>query len=130
MSEVRDDLRYIKSHEWIRIEDDVATIGITDFAQSQLGDLVHIELPEVDRVLSVDDECAVVESVKSASDVYSPVAGTVIAINEDLNDTPEMINNEPYDAGWLFQIKLNDDNNGVEDLLAADEYAAIIADEE
>jgi len=130
MSEIRDDLKYIRSHEWVKIEDDVATIGITDFAQSQLGDLVFIELPEMDRVLSIDDECAVVESVKSASDVYSPIAGTVIAVNEDLTNTPEIVNNEPYDAGWLFQVKLNDDNNGVDDLLSADEYAAIVADEE
>ncbi len=106
MSNIPDNLRYTRSHEWIREEDDGSlTIGITDHAQDSLGDLVFVELPEVGRKLNAGDEMAVVESVKAASDVYAPVSGEVIAVNEPLTDAPESVNGSPYEDGWLVRIK-------------------------
>ena len=105
MSNVPAELRYTKSHEWVRREDDGSvTIGITDYAQEQLGDLVFVELPEVGAALDAGAECCVVESVKAASDVYSPLAGEVVAVNETLADAPESINSDPYGDGWLFRL--------------------------
>lgn len=105
MTELPESLKYAKSHEWSKLEaDNVVRIGITDFAQEELGDLVYIELPEVGQQLDIDQQCAVVESVKTASDLYSPVAGIVIAVNEAVIDAPEQVNDEPYDT-WLFCIK-------------------------
>jgi glycine cleavage system H protein len=100
---------YTETHEWVEADDDVATIGITDFAQSQLGDVVFLELPSVGRMLEAGDSFGVVESVKAASDLYSPVAGTVVEVNETLSDAPETVNREPYGAGWLIKVRLNGD---------------------
>lgn len=123
MSNIPADLRYTKSHEWVRVESDgTMTIGITDHAQAELGDLVFVEVPDVDRELKVGDACAVVESVKAASDVYAPVSGKVVAVNEKLADAPETLNDDPYGEGWLF--RLEGDTAQAEQLLDADAYGA------
>jgi glycine cleavage system H protein len=122
MSEILDDLKYIDSHEWVRVEGDgTVTVGITDHAQELLGDLVFVEFPEMDIDLSAGDECGVVESVKAASDIYSPLSGKVIAVNEELSDTPELVNSSPYQDGWIFKLKLADENE-LDSLLDADGY--------
>ncbi len=124
MSNLPQELKYSKSHEWVREEaDGTVTIGITDHAQGLLGDMVFVELPELDRELGVEEECAVVESVKAASDVYSPVAGSVAEVNSAVEDSPELVNQDPYGDGWLFKLK---DVSGMEDLLDADAYAATV----
>lgn len=106
MSEIRSELKYLSSHEWARIEEDgTVTIGITDYAQNSLGDVVFVECPEVGSAVSVGEQAAVVESVKAASDIYSPLSGEVIAINEALEDTPELVNNSPFDDGWFFKVQ-------------------------
>lgn len=115
MSNIPDNLMYDASHEWIRIEGDVATIGITDHAQDQLGDLVFVELPDVGDELEKGDSCAVVESVKAASDVYSPLSGEVLEVNEELADSPESINESPYEAGWLFKLRVTGDTDHLVD---------------
>ncbi len=108
MSDLPENLKYAKTHEWSKLEDDdVIRIGITDFAQEELGDLVFIEFPEIGKQFKAGEQCAVVESVKTASDLFSPVSGTVIAVNETLSDAPEKVNDGAYDA-WLFCIKAND----------------------
>ena len=127
MSNIPDSLRYAKSHEWVRIEGDTATIGITDHAQAELTDVVFVELPETGRVLAVGDNCAVVESVKTASDLYSPVAGTVLEINAALADTPELANDSPFDEGWFFKLKLDGEPDTAH-LLDAAGYAAQIGE--
>ncbi len=99
------ELRYARTHEWVRIEDGVAIVGITDFAQDQLSDVTYVELPSVGDQLAAGEECAVVESVKAASDIYAPVGGAVIEINESLNDQPELINQDPYGSGWMFKLE-------------------------
>jgi glycine cleavage system H protein len=120
-------LRYTSSHEWVRTEDDgTISIGITDHAQEALGDLVYLELPEVGRVLVAAEACAVVESVKAASDVYAPVAGTVIAANSAVTDAPEQVNREPY-ATWFFRMRPADASS-VANLLDAKGYEAMIGD--
>ena len=124
MSNLPQELKYSKSHEWVRDEGDgTFTVGITDHAQGLLGDMVFVELPEQDRELGVEEECAVVESVKAASDVYSPVAGTVAEVNGAVEDSPELVNQDPYGDGWLFKLK---DVSGLDELLDADGYAATI----
>jgi glycine cleavage system H protein len=100
---------YTETHEWVQVDGDIATIGITDFAQSQLGDVVFLELPSVGRMLEAGDSFGVVESVKAASDLYSPVAGSVVEVNEALSDAPETVNREPYEGGWLIKVRLNSD---------------------
>jgi glycine cleavage system H protein len=100
---------YTDSHEWVQADGDVATVGITDFAQSQLGDVVFLELPSVGRMLEAGDSFGVVESVKAASDLYSPVSGSVIEVNQALADRPEIVNREPYEGGWLMKVRLNGD---------------------
>src|SRR5690554_5410780 len=126
MSNIPTHLQYTESHEWITVSDEgIATIGITDHAQEALGDLVFVELPEVDDEVSQGDPCAVVESVKAASDLYAPVSGRVVAINEELDADPAIINSDPYDDGWLFQIKLNDSSE-LDDLKDADAYAEML----
>ena len=122
------ELRYTTTHEWVRIENDTATIGITEHAQSLLGDLVFVDLPTLKKGLAVGDDAAVVESVKAAADVYSPVDGEVIAVNTDLNDKPELINQEPYGAGWLFKVKLVGELPL--SLLSATDYQAMLNEEE
>lgn len=126
MSEVPSELRYAKSHEWVRVEEDgVVTVGISDHAQALLGDLVFVELPEVGTELAAGDECCVVESVKAASDVFMPISGEIIEINETLADEPEIINAAPYDNGWLFKVQPSDQDE-VEELLDAEAYQAEI----
>ncbi len=127
MSNVPADLKYTKTHEWVRVEDDgSATVGISDHAQDLLGDMVYVELPEVGRDLNTGVECAVVESVKAASDVYAPIAGEVIAVNDQLQDAPDLVNKAPYGDGWLFRVRPSGDLGG---LLDADAYNQLLADE-
>ena len=129
MSEIPSELKYTKSHEWIRSEDDGSvTIGITDHAQELLGDLVFVELPEVGSAMSAEDTVCVVESVKAASDVYMPVSGEVVAINEALSDAPETINDSPYDDGWLIRVTPSSPDE-LDDLMDADAYDAEIAED-
>ena len=109
MSEIPAELRYAASHEWAKVEDGVATVGISDPAQDAMGDLVYVELPEVGQVVAAGDETGVVESVKAASDIYSPVSGEIVEINEALEDEPELVNNVPYEGGWLFKVQLTDE---------------------
>ena len=124
MSDIPGNLRYAKTHEWIRLEGDgTATVGITDHAQDAMGDLVYVQLPEVGEQKTAGDETGVVESVKAASDIYAPVDGEVIEVNTALEDTPELVNEDPYDRGWLFKLRVNDEKQ-VEDLLTADQYQA------
>ena len=123
MSNLPSELRYASSHEWARLEDDGSiTVGITDHAQNQLGDVVYVEVPDVGLILSAGDDAGVVESVKAASDIYSPVSGEVIAVNELLEGEPELVNSEPYDGGWFFRIMPADESD-FDDLLSADGYA-------
>ncbi len=112
---------YTKEHEWIRVEDDTATVGITDFAQGQLGDFVFVEVPEAGKQLSQGGEAAVVESVKAASDVYSPVSGNVVEGNQALVDDPALVNSDPEGAGWFFKVTMSDTHE-VNDLMNADQY--------
>jgi glycine cleavage system H protein len=125
MTNLPTDLKYAPSHEWARLEkDNIVRVGITDFAQQELGDLVFIELPEVGRKLTEQEQCAVVESVKTASDLFSPVTGVVVAINESVADEPELVNDDPYGT-WLFCIKA-DDLSGLNNLMDAKEYQNMI----
>jgi glycine cleavage system H protein len=107
MSNVPSDLKYAKSHEWVRVTGDTAVVGITDHAQHELTDVVFVELPEVGRIIKAGEACAVVESVKTASDIYSPVSGQVIEVNKSAVDDPALVNREPYAGGWFFKIKLS-----------------------
>ena len=130
MSNVPSELRFTKSHEWIRLEDDGSvTIGISDHAQDLLGDLVFVETPEVGSTYATGDDCAVVESVKAASDVYSPLSGEITEINEELADAPEVINTDPYGKGWIFKMTLADAGE-IDGLLDATAYSDQIAAEE
>jgi len=119
---VPENLLYRDTHEWVNVED-VATVGISDFAQQQLGDITFVELPEIDQEISQNDEVAVVESVKAASDIYSPVSGKVVELNEALEDRPELVNSDPYGEGWLFKVELSDDSE-LDALMKAEEYEA------
>lgn len=126
MSDIPGNLRFAKTHEWIRLEGDgTATVGITDHAQDAMGDLVYVQLPEVGEQKTAGDEAGVVESVKAASDIYSPVDGEIIEVNTALEDAPETVNEDPYDRGWLFKLRVNDPKQ-VESLLTADQYQAQI----
>lgn len=129
MSDIPNELRYSKSHEWIRQEKaDVYTVGITDHAQHQLGDLVFVELPDVDVDVNAGDEVVVVESVKTAADVYSPLTGKIIEVNETLQSQPAMVNQDPYGDGWLYRIKA-DDESELDDLLDAEQYESELEEE-
>jgi glycine cleavage system H protein len=126
MSEVPIELKYTKSHEWVRREDDgTVTIGITDHAQELLGDLVFIELPEVNSEMAAEEPCCVIESVKAASDVYMPISGEIVGINEALVDAPEMINDSAFDDGWLFKVKPSSEVE-LDNLMSSEEYQAEI----
>jgi len=130
MSEIPGDLKFLKSHEWARVEDGgLVTVGISEHAQSLLGDLVYVELPTVGDTVTLGNAAAVVESVKAASDVYSPVSGTVTAVNEALGDKPETINEDAYGEGWIFTVAI-DDADQLNELLSPDDYAALIEDDE
>ena len=115
------ELFYAKTHEWVSLNEGIATVGITDFAQSQLSDLTFVELPEMGAEFSSGDEAAVVESVKAAADVYAPVAGEVIEVNSELEDAPELINQDAFGAGWLFKLKVADESD-VDNMMDADSY--------
>ncbi len=129
MSEVPLDLKYTRSHEWVRLEDDgTVTVGISDHAQAALGDLVFVEPPEAGAELSADEACTVVESVKAASDVYAPVAGEVIEVNTLLDDTPELINSDPYGEGWIMRLRPADAAE-LDRLMSADDYRQLVAEE-
>lgn len=130
MSNVPGDLKYTKSHEWVKTMDDGSvSIGITDHAQELLGDLVFVELPEVGRELTAGEECAVVESVKAASDAYSPIAGEVVAVNEALADSPETVNQDPYGEGWMFRVAPADPS-ALDALLDAAAYTEVVESED
>lgn len=122
------DLRYTKTHEWVRDEDGVVTVGITDFAQSQLSDLTYVELPSAGELVDLQDEVAVLESVKAASDIYAPISGVIVEVNDQLADHPELINNDPYGDGWLFRIKPAQPDQ-LDDLLEPEQYEDSIPDE-
>lgn len=117
------DLMYAQSHEWVSFEEETATIGITEYAQEQLGDLTFVEMPEVGDTFSQGDEVGSVESVKAASELYIPVSGEIIEVNETLEDTPELINEDPYNKGWIFKVKISEDPQGLMDHEA---YAKLI----
>ena len=119
------DLQYTKSHEWVRREEGTATIGITDHAQDELGDVVFVELPEKGTSFSAGDSFGTVESVKAVSDLYAPVGGEVVEVNETLNDSPELINEEPYGGGWMIRLRISEDA----DLLSAEEYEKLVEEE-
>ena len=121
---VPSDLKYTKSHEWVRVEGDVATIGITDFAQSELGDIVFVELPNVGRVVGVDETVGSVESVKTVSDLYSPVAGEVVETNPALGAQSELVNSDPYGKGWMLKVRVS---GGLDALLDADAYTVLLS---
>ncbi len=117
------DLRYSKDHEWVRVEGDVAVVGITDFAQSELGDIVFVEVETEDETLEVDAVFGTIEAVKTVSDMFMPIAGTVIALNAELEDNPALINEDPYGAGWVIKIKL-EEGADMDHLMSAEAYAA------
>ncbi|MBT8045783.1 MAG: glycine cleavage system protein GcvH [Pontiella sp.] len=125
---VPQDLFYSKTHEWVSLVDGIATVGITDFAQNQLSDLTFVELPEVGAEFAAADEAAVVESVKAAADVYAPVAGEVVEVNSELEDSPELINKDAFGAGWLFKIKVANESD-VDNMLDADSYEELCPSE-
>jgi|TARA_B110000116_G_scaffold269260_1_gene284862 glycine cleavage system H protein len=128
MSEIRSEMKYLSSHEWARLEEDgTVTIGISDHAQAALGDVVYVETPEVGSSVNAGEEAGVVESVKAASDIYSPVSGEVIAINEALEDEPEIVNGSPYDDGWFYKVKPSDLSE-LDNALDAEGYTAIAED--
>ncbi len=125
MAEVREGLYYSKEHEWVKVEGDVAVVGITDHAQDELGEIVFVELPEVGAEVNAGDSVASVESVKSASEIYTPVSGKIVEVNEKLQDEPALINNSPYDEGWIFKIELKDKSE-LNNLLDAAGYSEFI----
>lgn len=123
MSNIPDDLKYAASHEWVRVDDSgIATVGISDHAQDALGDIVFVELPEVGITVNAKDEVSVVESVKAASDIYSPVSGEITAVNEALLDAPETVNSSPYENGWFYKISVSDEAE-LDELMDADAYS-------
>lgn len=119
-SKVPSDLKFAKSHEWVRLDGDVATVGISDHAQHELTDVVFVELPQIGRKVKAGEACAVVESVKTASDIYAPVSGEVVAVNSKVVDTPSLANDQPYDDGWFFQLKVSAANEAASLLSPAD----------
>jgi glycine cleavage system H protein len=130
MSEIPSDLKYAATHEWARLEEDgTVTVGISDHAQDALGDVVYVELPEIDQVITAGDEAGVVESVKAASDVYAPISGTVCAVNEALEDAPETVNSDAYADGWFFKMQPADVGE-LEELLDAEAYSEVCEAEE
>jgi glycine cleavage system H protein len=123
---VPEELQYTKSHEWVRTEGDTATIGITDHAQEELGDIVFVELPEQGATIDAGDSFGTIESVKAVSDLYAPVGGEVVEVNEALNDSPEKINEDPYGDGWIIKLRVSEEG----DLLSASDYERLLEEEE
>lgn len=119
---------YSEDHEWVKVEEGVGTIGITDFAQDELGDIVFVELPQVGDEFDKEDNFGVIESVKAVSDLYMPVSGEVVEVNEDLLDQPELVNEDPYEGGWIVKVALSDDSE-LEELMDADEYSGFLEEE-
>ena len=126
--DIRNELKYSEEHEWVLVDGEVATIGITDFAQDSMGDVVFVELPEVGARIDAGQACGVVESVKAVSDIYSPVSGEVVEVNEGLPDTPEDVNSSPYEQGWIAKIKLSAAGE-VDGLMDADAYRAFVSEQ-
>ena len=122
--EIRENLKYTKDHEWISIDGDIATVGITDFAQSELGDIVYVELDTIEENLNKDDVFGTVEAVKTVSDLFIPVSGEILEFNESLNDNPELINESPYDEGWIIKMKV-EDSDQLSELLDSKSYSEI-----
>ena len=125
----KEDRRYARTHEWAKVDGDVATVGISDYAQHSLSDVVYVELPEVGRVVEKGEAVAVVESVKAAEDVYAPLSGEIVEINEELPDNPEWVNEDPYGKGWFFKIKMSNPAE-YEDLLDVEAYKKVVEEEE
>jgi glycine cleavage system H protein len=123
--QIPDDLRYSSDHEWVRLEDGRVRVGITDYAQDALGDVVFVQVPEVGAVVAAGDSISEVESTKSVSDIYAPVAGTVVEVNGDLGDSPQRLNDDPYGAGWIFVVEPSDPGQ-VEALLGAEQYRSMV----
>ncbi|WP_299122168.1 glycine cleavage system protein GcvH [uncultured Winogradskyella sp.] len=120
------ELKYTKDHEWIKIEDDIATVGITDFAQGELGDIVYVEVETLDETLDIEEVFGTVEAVKTVSDLFLPLSGEIIEFNESLEDEPEKVNSDPYGDGWMIKIKFSDASQ-IDSLLSAEDYKAVIS---
>ena len=122
-----EEFKYSKEHEWVKIENNVATIGITEYAQNELGDIVFVELPETDDELNEGDTFGSVESVKTVSELYAPISGKIVEVNEELEDSPEFVNESPYEKAWMVKIEISDDSQ-LEELLSADQYSEMIGE--
>ena len=127
MNETPSDLKFLDSHEWIKLDDNTVIVGISDHAQNELGEVVFVELPAIGDEFVSGDEAAVVESVKAASEVYTPISGEVIEVNEALEENPELINTSPYEDGWFFKLKVSDENLGsIDSLMTSEEYSSML----
>mgnify|MGYP006233251041 FL=1 len=127
MNETPSDLKFLDSHEWIKVDDNTVIVGISDHAQNELGEVVFVELPAIGDEFVLGDEAAVVESVKAASEVYTPISGEVIEVNDALEENPELVNTSPYEEGWFFKLKVSDENLGsIESLMTAEEYSSML----
>ncbi|MCD6411030.1 MAG: glycine cleavage system protein GcvH [Thermoplasmata archaeon] len=124
--EVRDDLRYTKTHEWVKVKDKVAVVGITDYAQGELTDIVYVELPEVGKEFKKGEEMCTLESIKSVAEVYAPISGKILKVNKSLEDSPEKINESPYEEGWIVEMEIKDEKE-LDDLLSPEDYRKIIS---
>ena len=127
MNETPSDLKFLDSHEWVKVDDNTVIVGISDHAQNELGEVVFVELPAIGDEFVSGDEAAVVESVKAASEVYTPLSGEVIEVNEALEENPELVNTSPYEEGWFFKLKVSDENLGsIDSLMTAEEYSSML----
>ena len=127
MNETPGDLKFLDSHEWIKVDDNTVIVGISDHAQNELGEVVFVELPAIGDEFVSGDEAAVVESVKAASEVYTPISGEVIEVNDALEENPELVNTSPYEEGWFFKLKVSDENLGsIDSLMTAEEYSSML----
>jgi len=127
MNETPNDLKFLDSHEWVKVDDNTVIVGISDHAQNELGEVVFVELPAIGDEFVSGDEAAVVESVKAASEVYSPISGEVIEVNEALEENPELVNTSPYEDGWFFKLRVSDENLGsIDSLMTAEEYSSML----
>ncbi len=127
MNETPSDLKFLDSHEWVKVDDNTVIVGISDHAQNELGEVVFVELPAIGDEFVSGDEAAVVESVKAASEVYTPLSGEVIEVNEALEESPELVNTSPYGDGWFFKLKVSDENLGsIDSLMTAEEYSSML----
>ena len=127
MNETPSDLKFLDSHEWIKVDDNTVIVGISDHAQNELGEVVFVELPAIGDEFVSGDEAAVVESVKAASEVYTPISGEVIEVNEALEENPELVNTSPYEDGWFFKLKVSDENlASIDSLMTAEEYSSML----